>query len=242
MIKTISRKFYRLKTSRNYLKLIKFLHDIFGEKFRKKIEIPKLYNNTIHRKEVINRIIKLKNFKNYLEIGCDQNELFSAVDIDTKVGVDPNSGGTHRMTSDNFFSQNKKKFDLIFIDGLHTYTQTLKDIKNSLNILNNTGFILLHDCFPMSYYDQAVPRAQRKWNGDVWKTIVEMRTKEDVDTYVGAFDNGIGLIIKRNNKDILKKPIKQFNKIKYEEYYNNYQTYLNLINKDDFFKIINEHK
>jgi len=242
MIKTISRKFYRLKTSRNYLKLIKFLHDIFGEKFRKKIEIPKLYNNTIHRKEVINRIIKLKNFKNYLEIGCDQNELFSAVDIDTKVGVDPNSGGTHRMTSDNFFSQNKEKFDLIFIDGLHTYTQTLKDIKNSLNILNNTGFILLHDCFPMSYYDQAVPRAQRKWNGDVWKTIVEMRTKEDVDTYVGAFDNGIGLIIKRNNKDILKKPIKQFNKIKYEEYYNNYQTYLNLINKDDFFKIINEHK
>ena len=242
MIKTLSRKFYRFKTSRNYLKFIKIYHHFFGEKFRKEIKLPNFYNNLIHRKEIINEIIKLKNFNDYLEIGCDQNELFSEIKIKNKIGVDPNNGGTHRMTSDDFFSQNKEKFDLVFIDGLHTYSQTLKDIRNSINILNNNGFILLHDCFPMSYYDQAVPRAQRKWNGDVWKTIVEMRTKEDVDTYVGAFDNGIGLIIKRNNKDILKKPIKQFNKIKYEEYYNNYQTYLNLINKDDFFKIINEHK
>ena len=83
------------------------------------------------------------------------------------------------------FLKNQDKFDLIFIDGLHTYNQVLKDIKNSLVALNNKGFVLLHDCFPMSYYDQAVPRAQRKWNGDVWKAITEIRTLKDVDTYVG---------------------------------------------------------
>lgn len=242
MIKTITRKFYRLKTSRNYLKIIKLFHNFFGEKFDKKIEIPSVYDTSIHRKEIINTIIKLKNFNDYLEIGCDQNELFSRVTIKNKIGVDPNNGGTHRMTSDSFFLSNKNKFDLIFIDGLHTYEQTLNDIKNSLLVLREKGFILLHDCFPMSYFDQAVPRAQRKWNGDVWKAITEMRTLENTDTYVGAFDNGIGLILKRKNSNILKKTSKPFKDIKYKEYYDNYKEYLNLISKEEFFKIINEHK
>ena len=39
------------------------------------------------------------------------------------IGVDPMSGGTHRMTSDEFFRRNREqwhyKFDLVFIDGLH---------------------------------------------------------------------------------------------------------------------------
>ena len=242
MLKTISKKFYRLKTSRNYLKFIKLFHIIFGKKFNKKIPIPNIYDYSIHRKDIINQIINLKNFKDYLEIGCDQDELFSEVLIKNKIGVDPNNGGTHRMTSDDFFSSNNEKFDLIFIDGLHTYGQALKDIKNSLARLRENGFILLHDCFPMSYFDQAVPRAQRKWNGDVWKAITEMRTLESVDTYVGAFDNGIGLVIKRKNKRILNKPSKPFNKINYQEYYENYEEFLNLVSKEKFFKIINEHK
>ena len=101
---------------------------------------------------------------------------------------------------------------------------------------------MLHDCFPMSYYDQAVPRAQRKWNGDVWKAITEIRTLKDVDTYVGAFDNGIGLILKRNNTKILKKPSKIFKKISYKDYYNNYESFLNLISKKKFFEIIDDHQ
>lgn len=242
MIKTISKNLYRIKTSRKYLKIIKLLHILFGEKFYKEIPLPNFYDVSIHRKKIINKIIELKDFKNYLEIGCDQNELFTEVLIKNKIGVDPYNGGTHRMTSDNFFDLNKEKFDLIFIDGLHTYEQSLKDIQNALNVIKENGFILVHDCFPLTYFDQAVPRAQRKWNGHVWKAITEMRTLENVDTYVGAFDNGIGLIIKKKNKNKLKINTKLFKKIKYKEYYNNYKNYLNLINKDEFFKIIHENK
>ncbi len=242
MIKILSRKFYRFKTSKNYLRLVKIFHILFKEKFYKEIEVPPYYDFSIHRKDVINEIIKSKNFKDYLEIGCDQNEVFSEVNIANKIGVDPNNGGTHRMTSDFFFSKNKDKFDLVFIDGLHTYKQALRDIENAINVLRDKGLILLHDCFPMSYFDQAVPRAQRKWNGDVWKAITEVRTLNSMDTYVGAFDNGIGLILKRENKKLLQKPSKPFQKINYKDYYDNYKEYLNLIDKNDFFKIINEHK
>ena len=36
---------------------------------------------------------------------------FSKINVKKKVGIDPVSGGTHRMTSDEFFSSNKEKFD-----------------------------------------------------------------------------------------------------------------------------------
>jgi hypothetical protein len=238
----LQKKFYRLKSSKKYLKIIKLFHILFGEKFYKEITLPNFYDVSVHRKEIINKIIELKAFKNYLEIGCDRNELFSKVLIQNKIGVDPYNGGTHRMTSNFFFDLNEKKFDLIFIDGLHTYEQSLKDIQNSLTTLNENGFILVHDCFPLTYFDQAVPRAQRKWNGDVWKAITEIRTLEHLDTYVGAFDNGIGLIIKRKNRKILKINTKLFKNIRYKEYYDNYKDYLNLISKDEFFKIIHEHE
>ena len=29
---------------------------------------------------------------------------------------------------------------------------------------------------PSNVYEQAIPRCQYKWNGDVWKAIVEFRT------------------------------------------------------------------
>ncbi len=89
------------------------------------------------------------------------DELFSKIKIEKKIGVDPVSGGTIRDTSDNFFKKNNKKFDIIFIDGLHEYDQVKKDINNSLLFLNDNGVIFLHDCMPMRFINQAVPRAPR---------------------------------------------------------------------------------
>ena len=64
--------------------------------------------------------------------------------------------------------------------GVFSEIVSHKKIKNE-NICENTkGIILLHDCLPNSIYEQAVPRCYSKWNGDVWKAIVEMRTKEDI--------------------------------------------------------------
>jgi predicted O-methyltransferase YrrM len=84
--------------------------------------------------------------------------LFSKIKIQTKIGVDPISGGTIRKTSDDFFKNNNVKFDIIFIDGLHEYSQVKKDIKNSLIFLNDDGVIFLHDCMPERFIYQATPR------------------------------------------------------------------------------------
>ena len=173
-----------------------------------------------------------------MEIGCFDNELFNTINCDKKVGVDPVTGGNVRKTSDAYFKDCNDKFDCIFIDGLHTYSQVIKDINNSLNVLNHGGIILLHDCLPNNYFDQAVPRCQFNWNGDVWRAIIECRTRKDLDTYTCYADFGIGVIFKRVNQNFLDLGIKNFSKINFKEYFDNYKKLMNLIEYNDLVKII----
>ena len=218
----------------------KFLYLFYGEKFFKK----KRYDWGIYprRFEIIQDIIDFKKYNSYLEIGCDRNQSFSNIKIKKRVGVDPVEGGTHKMTSDHFFSINKDNFDIIFIDGLHEYSQVMRDIKNSLKFLNKEGIILLHDCLPRTIWNQITPRLNSDWNGDVWKSIVHCRTLDNIDTYTFIADRGIGLIFPRRNKNLVKFEKKvNFKDLTFKEYFIKHEHLMNTIHYDkskihDLFK------
>lgn len=209
---------------------------IFGEKFFKKFDYD--WSKYPNRTKILQEIIDIKKYSIYLEIGCDQNENFSKIKILDKIGVDPKSGGTHRMTSDEFFLNNKKKFDIIYIDGLHIYEQAIKDIKNSINFLNENGVVILHDCLPKKIWSQIVPQMYGHWNGDVWKAIVEVRTWKDVDTFTIIADHGLGVILNKKNSNILDEKIKNFKKVKFKDYYIRHKEYMRPIEYKDFKKYI----
>ena len=212
----------------------KFYHLFFSEKFSKKINFN--FDNR-NRLDLIKHVIKKNDYKNYLEIGCHNNEVFDKIEIE-KIGVDPISGGNYRGTSDKFFKKNLKKFDCIFIDGLHEYSQVRKDILNSIEILNKDGIIILHDCLPPSISHQRVPRTRYTWNGDVWKAIVEARTWEHVDTYTVLSDQGLGLIKKEKNSNVLNIGNQSFKKLKYKFFYENYSKIMRTISYDKILEII----
>ena len=219
-----------------YLFLAKrILYYLYGEKFYKRLNYD--WSKYPSRTKIIQNIINKKNFKNYLEIGCDKNENFSQINIENKVGVDPNRGGTIRATSDKFFQKNKDKFDIIFLDGLHTYEQTIKDINNSINVIHDKGIILIHDCLPKKIWNQIVPRLYGHWNGDVWKAIVHSRTNEKVDTYTCIADHGLGIIFKRKNRNLLEMKDQDFKSLKFSDYYKNHEKFMNLIAHDNIEKI-----
>ena len=221
-----------------YIFLFKrLLFYIYGEKFFKRFDYN--WKNYPTRIDIIKKIIKLENYKSYLEIGCDNDENFSQINLIDKVGVDPLKGGTLRMTSDEFFLENKRNFDIIFLDGLHTYEQTIKDILNSLKILNKKGVILIHDCLPKKIWNQVVPRMYGHWNGDVWKAIVHARTLEHADVYTCKADHGIGMIFNRKNTNCLKINSTNFKNLKFSDYYNNHNAYMNLVEYKDLEKIFN---
>lgn len=213
--------------------LNKIYYLLFKENHKGKLNFN--FPQDYFRWDMIEYLIKKNNYKKYLEIGCDQNQLFSRINIQNKVGVDPASGGNVRETSDNFFEKNKDMFDIIFIDGLHIYEQVKKDILNSIKYLNDEGVILIHDCLPDSMAKQAVPRYEMQWNGDVWKAIVDLRRNTELEIFTCEIDQGIGIIKKNKNTSILKidKPIE---KLKFEDYYENYKNYMRIISLEEFKK------
>ena len=217
--------------------IYKIYHKIFSEKFNKKILYD--FDNSKSRLDLINFVLNSKNCQNYLEIGCDQNQVFDNIQLENKVGVDPSSGGNFRGTSDEFFNQNKKNFDCIFIDGLHEYHQVIKDIKNSLNCLLPNGYILLHDCLPDKNTAQLVPRCRYKWNGDVWKAIVEVRTWSNCETITCLIDQGISIIQKKNNSNLLKINETNFKKLKFKFFYDNYDKLMRTMSYKDTLKFLN---
>ena len=50
-----------------------------------------------------------------------------------------------RMTSDAFFENNSKMFDVIYVDGYHYGPQVLKDLRFSWKFLNHEGYLICDD-------------------------------------------------------------------------------------------------
>jgi len=94
------------------------------------------------RYDVINYFLRARNCETYLEIGVGSGRCMERVQSGRKIGVDPSPRRVlaewemHQMTSDAFFATNTSKFDLIFIDGLHTSAQVTsrKNCSASLSI------------------------------------------------------------------------------------------------------------
>jgi hypothetical protein len=182
----------------------------------------------MNRTDIINFYAKNITAQSYLEIGVRLADVnFNHIKVPSKTGVDPGAEGyfegTHCMTSDDFFKQNKDTFDLIFIDGLHESKQCLKDINNALSILNNGGVIICHDMNPKIKEHQLLKddplrikfvEEQKKlknkeyglWTGDCWKAFVILRsTRKDLEMYVIDTDFGVG-IIKRGSQQTICIP------------------------------------
>ena len=207
-----------------------------GDFSSQKIDIS--WDDKPTRFDLINLLIEKKCYKNYAEIGCSTDACFQAIKAKNKIGVDPFMGGTHRMTSDDFFAENKDKLDIIFIDGLHQYEQVKRDMLNAVEALSDDGVILVHDCLPRNYYAQLPFPSGGDWNGDVWKAFVEMRTLPDIDCCVCLIDHGLGVIKKRKNSDKLELDNQDFLNLKYKDFVANYESWLSTKSYDETLKFL----
>ena len=192
------------------------------------------------RADIINSFVKYFISKNnscdYLEIGCDSDRTFNKINIpdENKIGVDPFHGGTLRMTSDVFFKKNKKMFDIIFIDGLHEYTQVQKDCVNSLKVLKDNGIVIFHDMLPITWEQECIPRFSKKWNGDVWKIAIELMNNNGFKFNIIACDHGVGVLKKNRVNTSYKYMNKSISKLSFKDFIDKYYKQFNIISPDEF--------
>jgi len=193
----------------------------------------------MNRTEIINFLIEKFQFKNYLEVGVQfPHSNYDKILCDNKTGVEPFpvadwlNKNIINATSDDFFRNinEEVKYDIVFIDGLHTREQCLADILNSLNNLSDNGFILVHDCLPTAEYQTSIEDNGREWTGDVWKSIVDIRIKDNLDVCTIDTDWGIGCIRKDNSKLGIVNQIE----LTWDNYFFYKQELLNIKSVDEF--------
>ncbi|MDJ0555857.1 MAG: class I SAM-dependent methyltransferase [Microcoleaceae cyanobacterium MO_207.B10] len=149
------------------------------------------------RSDRLNKLATINQSSNYLEIGVSKGVTFNAINIKKKVAVDPkfrfktNKYATENIvfleiTSDEFFRHHAKgfpPFDLIYLDGLHTFEQTFRDFCASISLAHHKTIWLIDDTYPGSYAQaqsslQHCAKLKRisqekggGWMGDVFKVV-----------------------------------------------------------------------
>jgi hypothetical protein len=148
---------------------------------------------------------------------------FHAVNASEKVAVDPQfdfdvaqarlnhpEATYHEITSDDYFGRTASpsdRFEVIFLDGLHTLDQTLRDFANAIRFLSEDGVIVIDDVVPESHFaaikDVREFRALRKrgivpsasWMGDVYRMIWFIETFFQQFSYRTVADNHGQLVV-----------------------------------------------
>lgn len=201
--------------------------------------------NAVSRNRVVQGVLDLFDSPHYLEIGVNKGMTFNALKASMKVAVDPKFlfdveavsaevPGTsfHETTSDDYFGRiadRQTAFDVIYLDGLHTAEQTVRDLINAICFLKPDGVIVIDDVFPSSYVaslpDRNDTRVIRRatgdplgaWMGDVYRLVFFVETFCQQFEY-GTVNNNHGQLImwrkprltvpERTLKDVAEKAYK----------------------------------
>jgi hypothetical protein len=181
------------------------------------------------RVDVVNSLLSLFSEPSYLEVGVATGATFLAALAKRKVGVDPKflfdtsvmieGAEFHAKSSDDYFGSVAKKtdrFDVIFLDGLHTAEQTLRDLLNAREYLAADGVIIIDDAIPSSYpaslanrqdffkMKEALSIKKGAWMGDVFRLIFFIETFMQSFSYRITSDNHGQIVLWRARRAAVK--------------------------------------
>nr|MDJ0518099.1 glycosyltransferase 61 family protein [Trichodesmium sp. MO_231.B1] len=219
------------------------------------------------RSDRLNELAQINQSSNYLEIGVAQGKTFNEIKIENKVAVDPKFGFNTKkyatenivfleITSDEFFRNYAKDlslFDLIYLDGLHTFEQTFRDFCASISLAHGKTIWLIDDTCPGSYA-QAQPLHQncvklrensqeksRNWMGDVFKIVAAIHDFFPQFSFATFPDHGQTVIWNEWRKDFQPKwnSLETISRLEYFDFVELQQT---LFKRESYEKIFQSIK
>ena len=144
----------------------------------------------------INALATRLQARTYLEVGVCRGETFLGINVPSRTAVDPKFQFDYtnlaeagcvfsETTSDEFFCglSPAAQFDIVFLDGLHTFEQTYRDLCNALLCTHRRSAILIDDVRPNDVYSslpsendarryrKAAGLEGKSWHGDTYKVV-----------------------------------------------------------------------
>lgn len=252
-----------------------FVHDIsslanLAREFRNTKLASRMYSRILelqlthqiyNRTTLIQGLINKRSYQNYLEIGVFVGQNFLQIKAGNCVGVDlnikvPKSDILEEyrklveLDSDTYFTNRVSNdfsngIDIAFVDGLHTFNQSLKDVLNALANLSEGGVVIMHDCYPKNYAASIDDMEEAKktegynghWNGDVYKTIIWLRTfRKDLNVSVINCDHGLGVVYVEEPDSVLDFSEQEILDMEYDYLKANAFELLNIKEPSTFFR------
>ena len=229
----------------NYFTLMYSSTSVY-EIYNVNVENP-MYNNSFNNiYEIINSLTLTTH--QYLEIGVEYGHTFKNIHCVNKTGIDPNPKYQNdetvivTTTSDEYFEKLHNaeiKYDAIFIDGNHQSECVIKDINNSISVLNVSGCIFVSNILPINHneqlnvpnkfnYENGILKCQEEWTGDIWKVLyyILLNYNDKITTQIfnNKYYRGLAHIIVNEKFNIsLDETVSQeINKYNYFDDYNKY--------------------
>jgi len=146
----------------------------------------------------LNRLAEALGCRRYLEIGVCEGTTLLGVNVAHRTGVDPRFAfdwrgwhgrdgiELHECSSDVFFSclNPFTRYDLVFVDGLHTFEQTYRDILHAFRHAHPRTLIAIDDTVPSDVFstcrsmEEALSLRRQlgsvdddRWHGDTYKVV-----------------------------------------------------------------------
>lgn len=129
------------------------------------------------KESIIQGLINDNGYKSYLELGYQNGASFNPIKAETKVSVDINGKADYNDGDLEFLRSTEDQFDLIFVDSHHEAEHVREVIIESMKVLSDNGCIVLHDSIPYTFEMQEVPRKQKEWTGNIWRSLIGFHTK-----------------------------------------------------------------
>ena len=237
---------------------------------------------------IIQKFIDELDAKVYLEIGYFHGGNFVNIQCAVMYTCDPEPRGTRKylkhklsnvgkcktklfaVTSDDFFrSQNsllaKTPLDVVYVDGLHTFEQSLRDVINAFKFLSPGGVVFVDDCnprdaaiaMPAISLDEAKEKVAQanengritdkwsgEWCGDVWKTIAQLRNYDCLNVTVLDTHTGLGVVTLKPGAEFIEPhgaPPELLKNDPYEMLAGNRKTILDLQPVESLQAVLHKH-
>lgn len=202
----------------------------------------------LSRFEVVQSFLDLFERPAFLEIAAFQSDTFDRVAAHIKVLIDESSvyEATNRIEnsrkisvfpfpSAHYFyaiSDEQNKFDVIYIDGLHTFEQSLRDLLNSIARLNPNGVIIIDDIIPNSYVASLPDLAlvnrlwtqmgmqDVSWMGDVFKLVFLIQSSFQQYSYATVQETRGQLVLwpgRRPASELVDRKIRRISRLEYSD-------------------------
>lgn len=203
--------------------------------------------NDVSRHRAVQGLLDLFDQPSYLEIGVNTGATFTKIKAARKVAVDPKflfdtkaerkrepHASFHEITSDAYFGtviDPTERFDVIYLDGLHTFEQTLRDFTAALHYLTPTGVILIDDVAPVSYLASLPDRdnyfkvrthlgvTDKSWMGDVYRLVFFIQTFYQHLSYATIADNhGQAIVWRERRPQVKERLVRETGELSFEQF------------------------